>query len=170
MKTFAELNFPGRLVAVEGLDGSGKSTLINDTLYTAAARHLYGTLLDNGVRIRLVDERSGKEDDFSGAGGVKGFVDFINANKKVLHPNAFHALGARPADTYGGIPGTEIGVEVAMQWNDGYNESVLCFTNNIPQRDGGTHLTGLRAAMTRVISKYIDQNELAKKAKIIRPL
>ena len=124
------------------------------------------SFLNNGVRIRLKDERDGREDDFSGAGGVKGFVDFINANKKVLHPNAFHALGTRLADTYGGIPGTEIGVEVAMQWNDGYNESVLCFTNNIPQRDGGTHLTGLRAAMTRVISKYIESNELAKKAKV----
>jgi DNA gyrase subunit B len=124
------------------------------------------SFLNNGVRIRLKDERNGKEDDFSGAGGVKGFVDFINANKKVLHPTAFHATGTRPADSYGGIPGTEIGVEVAMQWNDGYNESVLCFTNNIPQRDGGTHLTGLRAAMTRVISKYIDSNELAKKAKV----
>ncbi|KRH99583.1 DNA topoisomerase (ATP-hydrolyzing) subunit B [Curvibacter sp. PAE-UM] len=124
------------------------------------------SFLNNGVRIRLKDERSNKEDDFSGAGGVKGFVDFINANKKVLHPNAFHANGERPAETYGGIPGTNIGVEVAMQWNDGYNESVLCFTNNIPQRDGGTHLTGLRAAMTRVISKYIESNELAKKAKV----
>ncbi|MBO9680250.1 MAG: DNA topoisomerase (ATP-hydrolyzing) subunit B [Acidovorax sp.] len=124
------------------------------------------SFLNNGVRIRLKDERTGKEDDFSGAGGVKGFVDFINANKKVLHPTAFHAVGSRPADSYGGIPGTEIGVEVAMQWNDGYNESVLCFTNNIPQRDGGTHLTGLRAAMTRVIGKYIADNELAKKAKV----
>ena len=124
------------------------------------------SFLNNGVRIRLKDERSGKEDDFSGAGGVKGFVDFINANKKVLHPTAFYATGTRPADSYGGIPGTEIGVEVAMQWNDGYNESVLCFTNNIPQRDGGTHLTGLRAAMTRVIGKYIEQHEFAKKAKV----
>ena len=139
----------------------------SDFHYEVLAKRLRElSFLNNGVRIRLIDERSGKEDDFSGAGGVKGFVDFINGAKKVLHPNAFHATGTRPADTYGGIPGTEIGVEVAMQWNDGYNEQVLCFTNNIPQRDGGTHLTGLRAAMTRVISKYIEQNELAKKAKV----
>ncbi|NBQ87190.1 MAG: DNA topoisomerase (ATP-hydrolyzing) subunit B [Betaproteobacteria bacterium] len=139
----------------------------NDFHYEILSKRLRElSFLNNGVRIRLIDERTAKEDDFSGAGGVKGFVDFINANKKVLHPNAFHAIGARPADTYGGIPGTEIGVEVAMQWNDGYNESVLCFTNNIPQRDGGTHLTGLRAAMTRVVGKYIEQNELAKKAKV----
>ena len=124
------------------------------------------SFLNNGVRIRLIDERSGKSDDFSGAGGVRGFVEFINAGKKVLHPTVFHATGTRPAESYGGIPGTEIGVEVAMQWNDGYSEQVLCFTNNIPQRDGGTHLTGLRAAMTRVIGKYIEQNELAKKAKV----
>jgi DNA gyrase subunit B len=124
------------------------------------------SFLNNGVRIRLIDERTGKSDDFSGAGGVRGFVEFINAGKKVLHPTVFHATGARPAESYGGIPGTEIGVEVAMQWNDGYSEQVLCFTNNIPQRDGGTHLTGLRAAMTRVIGKYIEQNELAKKAKV----
>ena len=124
------------------------------------------SFLNNGVRIRLTDERTGKSDDFSGAGGVKGFVEFINGGKKVLHPNVFHATGERAADTYGGIAGTSIGVEVAMQWNDGYSESVLCFTNNIPQRDGGTHLTGLRAAMTRVINKYIEEHELAKKAKV----
>ncbi|GAB2740970.1 DNA topoisomerase (ATP-hydrolyzing) subunit B [Melaminivora jejuensis] len=124
------------------------------------------SFLNNGVRIRLVDERTGKEDDFAGSGGVKGFVEFINGSKKVLHPTTFYATGSRPAETYGGIPGTEIGVEVAMQWNDGYNEQVLCFTNNIPQRDGGTHLTGLRAAMTRVIGKYIADHELAKKAKV----
>ena len=113
------------------------------------------SFLNNGVRIRLFDERSGKEDDFSGAGGVKGFVDFINKGKQTLHPNAFHAIGEKMSDQ-GGM----VGVEVAMQWNSGYNEQVLCLTNNIPQRDGGTHLTGLRAAMTRVINKYIEDNEL----------
>jgi DNA gyrase subunit B len=119
------------------------------------------SFLNNGVKIRLVDERNGKEDNFAFAGGVKGFVSFINQGKKVLHPNIFHAVGSKMSEQ-----ATEIGVEVAMQWNDGYNETVLCFTNNIPQRDGGTHLTGLRAAMTRVINKYIDDNELAKKAKV----
>jgi DNA gyrase subunit B len=119
------------------------------------------SFLNNGVKIKLVDERTGKQDDFAFAGGVKGFVQFINQGKKVLHPNVFHAMGSKVSDQ-----NTDIGVEVAMQWNDGYNESVLCFTNNIPQRDGGTHLTGLRAAMTRVINKYIDDNEMAKKAKV----
>ncbi|MBX3655645.1 MAG: DNA gyrase subunit B, partial [Ramlibacter sp.] len=134
----------------------------NDFHYEILSKRLRElSFLNNGVRIRLHDERSGKEDDFSGAGGVQGFVNFINKGKQVLHPNVFHAMGDRQSDQ-----GTNIGVEVAMQWNSGYNEQVLCFTNNIPQRDGGTHLTGLRAAMTRVISKYIESNELAKKAKV----
>jgi DNA gyrase subunit B len=119
------------------------------------------SFLNNGVRIRLVDERHNRQDDFAYAGGVRGFVEFINHGKKTLHPNIFHAVGSKMSDQ-----NTEISVEVSMQWNDGYSENVLCFTNNIPQRDGGTHLTGLRAAMTRVINKYIDDNDLAKKAKV----
>jgi DNA gyrase subunit B len=134
----------------------------SDFHYEVLAKRLRElSYLNNGVRIRLVDERSGKEDDFSGADGVRGFVNFINKGKSILNPNIFHAMGERQSEQ-----GTSIGVEVAMQWNSGYNEQVLCFTNNIPQRDGGTHLTGLRAAMTRVINKYIDDNELAKKAKV----
>ena len=119
------------------------------------------SFLNNGVRIRLVDERNNREDNFAFAGGVKGFVEYVNTGKKVLHPNIFSATGEKMSDQ-----NTNITAEVAMQWNDGYSENVLCFTNNIPQRDGGTHLTGLRAAMTRVINKYIDDTELAKKAKV----
>jgi len=119
------------------------------------------SFLNNGVHIKLIDQRTGQEEDFAFSGGVKGFVEYINQTKNVLHPNIFYAEGVRPSDL-----GGQITAEVSMQWNDSFSEQVLCFTNNIPQRDGGTHLTGLRAAMTRVINKYIDENEVAKKAKV----
>lgn len=119
------------------------------------------SFLNNGVRIRLSDQRTGKEEVFAYEGGTRGFVEYINRGKNVLHPTIFQATGERTSEL-----DTPIYVDISMQWNDSYNEQVLCFTNNIPQRDGGTHLTGLRAAMTRVINRYIEENELAKKAKV----
>ena len=114
------------------------------------------SFLNNGVKIELIDNRTGKSEDFALSGGIKGFVDYMNRAKNVLHKNAFYAESEKDGMT----------IEVSMQWNDSYTENTLCFTNNIPQRDGGTHLTGLKAAMTRTINAYIESNEIAKKAKV----
>ncbi|MBL8532904.1 MAG: DNA topoisomerase (ATP-hydrolyzing) subunit B [Betaproteobacteria bacterium] len=114
------------------------------------------SFLNNGVKIELLDHRDGKQENFAFSGGVRGFVEYLNRHRTVLHGNVFHVSSEKSG----------IGVEAAMQWNDSYQESVLVFTNNIPQRDGGTHLTGLRAAMTRTITKYIVANELDKRAKV----
>ncbi len=115
------------------------------------------SFLNNGVKIELIDQRpNGKSENFAHSGGIQGFVEYMNRSKNVLHPKVFYASGEKEGMT----------VEVSIQWNDSYSETVQCFTNNIPQRDGGTHLTGLRTAMTRTLNQYIEQTDLAKKAKV----
>ena len=159
-------------VAAAPLKMTGATERRGTEVHFLAARETFGTIdyhydilarrlrelsfLNNGVKIVLIDQRAAKEENFAFSGGVRGFVEYMNRAKNVLHPNIFHGVGEKDG----------ISVEVSMQWNDSYQESVLCFTNNIPQKDGGTHLTGLRAAMTRVLNKYIEEIELAKKAKV----
>ncbi len=112
--------------------------------------------LNSGVTIVLEDERSDERKEFCYKGGLKSFVSYINENAHVLHPKPIYATGEK----------NDIVVELAIQWNDSYNEQVFTFTNNIRNRDGGTHMAGFRAAMTRTVNNYADSSGLAKKAKI----
>ena len=157
---------------VEPLKVTGKAERRGTEVHFLPAKEIFGRVefhyeilakrlrelafLNSGLRLILVDQRSGKDETFAFTGGVKGFVEYINRSKTVLHPSIFYALGEMDG----------IIVEVAMQWNDSYQESVQCFTNNIPQRYGGTHLTGLRAALTRTLNQFIETNKLAEKARV----